>query len=407
MALATAPAGLVLPSSVLAAAGERQEDANPVPGLVLLALLVVGVVLWRRRRRARAARLAAGREVPDGPRGWRRLRTPAFTLAFLAPFCLEGFAGAMPPQVFFNPVVLVYVMAYYGSAAILIREATLAWRKGWPTTLALGAAYGICEEGLSTKVFFDLERTNLGPQMQYGTWAGVHWPYTFHLIVVHAVFSIAIPIFLTTLLFPDRASTPWVRRRTLPVLGAVFVAGMLVAALALFRFDPTPPHYLIAAGVVLVLVAVARLLPATMALGPPIETTPKRLAVSGFWGMFAFFVVSYLFAAWHVPAFVTLILEVAIVAVAGWLVSRVSGTEYDHFALVGGMLGFFVFTSFILMAAGSVLQPLVSLAGGYGLLRLGRRIRERRATGEPAVPRAPAESTTRPERTGPKREVDR
>ncbi len=96
-------------------------------------------------------------------------------------------------------------MLFYGSAAILIREITRLWGKSWPTILAFGAAYGICEEGLSTKVFFDLHRTNLGPQMQYGTWAGVHWPYMFHLITAHAVFSIAVPIFLTMLLFPDQA----------------------------------------------------------------------------------------------------------------------------------------------------------------------------------------------------------
>ncbi len=375
--MVTSP-GFLSPTA-LASTAERAEDPNPVPGLVLLVLIVGGTLLWVDRRRRRAARIAAG-ELPgaeDRPTGWRRLWRPAVLLAFLAPFCLEGFAGAMPPQVFFNPVVLLYVVAYYGSAAILIREATLAWGKGWPTVLALGAAYGICEEGLSTKVFFDPGRTELGPQLDYGTWVGVHWPYTFHLVVVHAVFSIAVPIFLTTLLFPEEASTPWVRRRTLPILGALFIGGMLLASLGLFPYHPTMVHYVVAITAVLVLVGVARLLPNSIAMRPPIETTPRRLATLGFTIMFTFFVVSYLFPAWHVQPIVTLTLEVIIVVVWAWIAARISGTEYHHFAFVAGMLGFFVFTSFILMAAGSILQPVVSLAGGYGLLRLGRHLRTR------------------------------
>ncbi|MEZ5143116.1 MAG: hypothetical protein R2726_11450 [Acidimicrobiales bacterium] len=116
-------AGLAPSRPVLAAASEPVPGSDPVPGLILLGLLLGGTLLWLRRRRVRAARVAAGGSPQgDGPKGWRRLRRPAVVLALLAPFCLEGFAGAMPPQVFFNPVVLLYVVAYYGSAAILIRR---------------------------------------------------------------------------------------------------------------------------------------------------------------------------------------------------------------------------------------------------------------------------------------------
>ncbi len=371
--------GLVPPTTVLGAT-EPAPGSDPVPGLILLTLLLGGTLLWVRRRRVRARRIAAG--LPpggDGPKGWRRLKRPAVVLAVLAPFCLEGYAGAMPPQVFFNPVVTIYLIAFYGSAAILIREVTLAWRKGWPSVLAMGTAYAICEEGLATKVFFDPGRTEMGPQLDYGTWAGVHVPYTFHLLVVHAVFSIAVPIFLTTLLFPEQASTPWVRRRTLPVLGAVFVAVIVVANLLIYRYHPTPVHYVVAIAVVVALVGVARVLPTSITLRPPLVTTPRRLGVLGFAIMFVFFVVSYLFAAWGVPPALTLVLEIVIVAGWAWTAARISGSVYHHYAFVAGMLGFFVFTSFILLAAGSFLQPIVSLAGGCGLVWLGRRLRARGA----------------------------
>ncbi len=215
---------------------------------------------------------------------------------------------------------------------ILIREITRLWGKSWPTILAFGAAYGICEEGLSTKVFFDLHRTNLGPEMQYGTWAGVHWPYMFHLIIAHAVFSIAVPIFLTMLLFPQRASEPWVRRRTLPVLGAVFVGGIVFSSLVLYRRNPDHPHHVIQVTPPHYLIAIARRADPDRRRTPAPRTDRATrtgasrchrsdLAIVGFSGMFVFWGVSYLFPAWHVPVAITMILEVLIIAiVVAWFV---------------------------------------------------------------------------------------
>jgi probable HAF family extracellular repeat protein len=57
---------------------------------------------------------------------------------------------------------LLVLTALYGSGSILIRELSLRWRKGWPSILALGAAYGIVEEGLMVKSFFDPNWVDLG-----------------------------------------------------------------------------------------------------------------------------------------------------------------------------------------------------------------------------------------------------
>ena len=85
---------------------------------------------------------------------------PALVLFFGAPAVGELLCGNMPPSKFFNPAALVCVSILYGGAAILIREAALRWDKGWPTILALGAAYAVIEEGLMVKSFFNPTQTS-------------------------------------------------------------------------------------------------------------------------------------------------------------------------------------------------------------------------------------------------------
>lgn len=307
----------------------------------------------------------------------RRLWTPACVLLVLAPFCAEGLTGNTPPQFFFFPPFLAGLMMLYGSGAILIREVTLRWNKGLPSRIALGAAYAICEEGFATKVFFEPRPASAGAQLRYGTWGGVHWPFTFFLVVFHAVFSIAIPIFLATLLFPAEAAKPWVSRRSLQIFGALFSGSVLVSALALHRYNPTLPHYGIAIGVVAALIAIARVLPGSIGPGRrPLAVSPKRLAIIGFSGTFTFWVVGFLFAAWHVPPAIALVSQFGIVLVGAVYLRRVEAGRYERFALAGGMLGFFVFTSFLLTPF-SPLQPLVGGATWYGLRRFRRVLRAR------------------------------
>jgi hypothetical protein len=87
----------------------------------------------------------------------------------------ELLSGSAPPVEFSGPFVLLVLSALYGSGAILVRELRLRWGKGWPTVFALGAAYGIVEEGLMVKSFFDPNWMDLGLLGSYGRWAGVNW----------------------------------------------------------------------------------------------------------------------------------------------------------------------------------------------------------------------------------------
>ncbi len=249
----------------------------------------------------------------------------------------ELLSGSSPPAEFFRPVALVLMAGLYGSGAILCRELTLRWGKSWPTLLTLGAAYGIVEEGLMVKSFFDPNWVDLGPLGSYGRWAGVNWVWAAELTVFHAVFSIGIPILLVTLMVPARASEPWVRPRTLVWLGVLLSVVVAIGFLGLTLYRPPALPYFLSAIAVVILVCVARRLPATAGVEPQAIGGPRDrwFALVGFAAATAFFLI-----AWALP-----------------------GTGIHPIAAVGGMA---------LLAAGT-LGLLRRMSAGTGW-RAGRRL---------------------------------
>lgn len=222
---------------------------------------------------------------------------PLLILFFLAPAIGELLSGSAPPAEFFNPPTLLLLGALYGSGAILIRELRVRWDKGWLTVFALGAVYGIVEEGLMVKSFFDPNWMDLGILGEYGRWAGVNWVWSLELTVYHAVFSIAIPIALVEMLFPKLRKVPWLKRK-----GMIGFSIMLVAVVALGYFALTPyrpPVILYAVAVIAAsaLVIIARRLPEKIpAMQKGLEKAmprPRWFALLGFGATLAFFFINW------------------------------------------------------------------------------------------------------------------
>ncbi|MEM2920714.1 MAG: hypothetical protein QXF26_00165 [Candidatus Bathyarchaeia archaeon] len=127
---------------------------------------------------------------------------PVVIIFFLSPIIAELLSGSTPLMSFLNPVSIFLLAGLYGSGAILVREAVRRWGRGWASVLLLGAAYGILEEGVAVKSFFDPNWPDLGLLGKYGRWAGVNWVWAEWLTIYHAIYSITIPILLVELMFP-------------------------------------------------------------------------------------------------------------------------------------------------------------------------------------------------------------
>ncbi|MCI4352144.1 MAG: hypothetical protein L3K14_01975 [Thermoplasmata archaeon] len=165
---------------------------------------------------------------------WYVSNLPALTLVGLAILIPELLTGSTPVASLINPVGDAFLVGLYGGGVLVIREVSLRWNRGWGPVLLLGAAYGIVEEGLGTKTFFDwveIKQPNFGPLTH---WGGVNWVWAGELTLFHAIFSIALPIAIVALLFPQAR-----RQRFLSNAGVAWTFALysLTATLMFFLFD--------------------------------------------------------------------------------------------------------------------------------------------------------------------------
>lgn len=277
----------------------------------------------------------------------KRRIPPALVLYFLSPVIGELLSGSAPPVEFFNPFGLIILPALYGSGALLVRELTIHWKKRWPTILVLGLAYGIVEEGLMVKSFFDPNWVDLGQLGVYGRWAGVNWVWSISLMIYHAVVSIAIPILLVELLYPKRRDEPWLGKRGRTGLTVLLLLTVVFGYVALTTYRPPFLTYLLAIILTLVLAWVARLLPSKFKWNSAEKTWGSIwLSVLGFAGIVGFFICTWALPEWGIPPLLTclaLICGSYFMLRLGW---RASGAgnwdDRGRFALAAGVLSFFI-----------------------------------------------------------------
>ena len=274
-------------------------------------------------------------------------RWAVVVLFFLAPALAELLTGSAPPLEFLSVPGFVLVSALYGSGAVLIRELRVRWGKGyWPTVFILGAAYGIIEEGLVCKSFFNPEWQDLGTLGVYGRWVGVNWVWSLNLTIFHAVISIAVPIFVVELIFPDQRDRRWLGRLGMAVfwflLGAVTVFGFVA-----FPYYPSVLHVMVTIGIVVALFVLARLLPTpNLAPKPGWLLWPICFTVVGLGGAVVFFVSHWVLPELGLPVPFTILLSILWPAAVAWLVrlaSRGGAWNDKHkLALLTGVVAFWV-----------------------------------------------------------------
>jgi hypothetical protein len=176
---------------------------------------------------------------------------PLALLFFLSPAIGELLSGSSPPAEFFSPFSLALLSCLYGSGAIIARELKVRWRKDFRAVLVLGGAYGILEEGLMVKSFFDPAWMDLGALGQFGRFLEVNWVWAVLLTVYHAVFSIAIPIALVEMALPRQRGERWTTDRQLHIFMVLIAAVTAFGFVFLTPYRPPPLQYSAAAACVL------------------------------------------------------------------------------------------------------------------------------------------------------------
>ncbi len=277
--------------------------------------------------------------------GWK----PALSLLVIAPMAGELITSSAPPYVFFIPWVFVLFALLYGCGALLIRELAVRWNSGWIGILLLGAAYGILEEGLGAKSFFDPNWRALGPLGSHGRALGVNWVWTIGLTLFHSGFCIAISILAASLPFPKLRSVPWLRNRTLSL---VALAYFLVLLLFFQKgnengYQAPEAYYWLSIALSAALILAARFVRPQ----PPAEGNSPApawyFAATGFGAIVSFVLILYAVPTTGIPAWLTATLLVAFALVVAVRVTRWSHagrwalSSLQEFGLVAGTFGAF------------------------------------------------------------------
>ena len=318
-----------------------------------------------------------------------RPRLPVLALLLLAPTIPELLTGSTPvSELVYAPLQFAIgfagIVGLYGTGALLIREFAIYFRKGWATILLLGAAYGIAEEGFAVHTFFEpAGRSPVGLLGAYGHAFGVNWLWALGLTAFHAVYSIALPILLTQLWFPEVKNERWLDRGAVALVAGVY--GFVVALFSVVvGYGPSPALLVLFLAVEALLLYLAYRVPADLLRlrDGPRRIGPYALAVDG-----AVFFLSWVLVlalagtAGRVPAPIAGVAMVGLSFVAiAVVLSRVGtdGLERSKFYFSSGMLGvLFVWDIFIEFSVPGIL--VVSALFGYMLYRLHRRILARAA----------------------------
>jgi len=317
-----------------------------------------------------------------------KVRWYAIVFLIIIAACLAEFLTGSTPilAVILSPLGFAANLGLYGGGALLIREATLRWRKRWGAVLLLGGAYAVGEEGFAAKTMIDPVSPIIGNQL-YNNWAGVNWIPLTNLTVFHSAFSIAVPLILVELFFPETKGRRLLGNRGMAVTGGLY--GLTVFLLTFFLGDPYVPSL----GVDIFLVAYASAFIIAAYLVPRSFLQAKRerpdrrernFILLGFGFMGGFFLISGNLApgggfvahllSWPVTA--VMILPLAGLTV--WYLVRHAGQSENGLVKIDFVLGMtliFVPIDAILELSGDV-GVLVFTAAVIGLLlRLRQRFK--------------------------------
>jgi hypothetical protein len=332
----------------------------------------------------------------SGVLSWVRANKPALALLLLAPSIPELLTGSTSvTPLFLDPVGFVISfgldVVLYGFGALLIREFSVAYRKGWGSILLLGAAYGIAEEGFAVHTFFQPSGNPVQALGSYGHLYGVNWLWALVLTVFHATYSIALPILLTYLWFPDAKGSRWLSRRTVAILSVVY--GTEVVGFGfLVGHGPSPAALGFFVLVVLGLISLAVSLP-RYALAP--RPGPCRLRRGALWllgaGEFAAYVVVLVCSITRVipavgAALFFVLANIGILLILHWFVGT-ENLERSEFRFAVGMLSALFAWDVLVTFLGQPAILGVAAIFAYLLYRLDKTLETRAQGPSPTVPK--------------------
>ncbi|MGU3435930.1 hypothetical protein ACNHUS_23270 [Actinomycetes bacterium M1A6_2h] len=315
-----------------------------------------------------------------------RCGLPVITLLVVAPVFGEVLSTSTAPLDLLLPWNLVLMVGMYGCGALLCRAVARRFGLGLPGLLCLGAAYGVYEEGLVDRFWYDpsyWSDTGIGG---YSVVSHINVLIAAHLTVFHTAVSVVASIVLVEHVFPDRRSDSWIGTRGMALCGVAMTTVLFVCWEEFY----VPPLAVLGVAALLAcaLVACAFVIPRPSAAGRVSSRTrsPRALALVAFLCTAAHFVSVYAVPSTGVwwPVGVALSLAPILVG-AAWIRHQLLGEldSVDSLRIVSGIVGFFLALNVVIGLAGRYDMTVLAVALAVLMWRLKRRAPRNSPEGAP------------------------
>lgn len=261
-----------------------------------------------------------------------KIKYPLF-IVLLSPIVAELFSGSSPFLKFFSPLVFFVYVGFYGMGCLLIRETVAHKGLNYASVLLLGAAFGILEEGILLKSWFD--PTWMGAQITSRVLRvyGISVLQPFANVVYHAVVSIAAPIVLINSVTSKEA---WLTKEKMIPVFVVFVISATV--LSLFNYDYRIRGWQYLVGIIpLVGFVTLGLKGIKMSPGTRVHS-PGMLWVLSALFVVLLFIIFYTLSTAGFPWFIILGLALLLYCIYGKGFSHIDWKSKHYFAAAAGVI---------------------------------------------------------------------
>lgn len=288
------------------------------------------------------------------------------SVLFLPPLIAELLSGSAPPNEFFRPHTIFLLVMLYGCGTLLIREARIRWNMQW-SVLFLVVAYGIAEEGLMTKAFFNINWPDVGGYARYGTWHGILLPWSILLLSFHATISTLLPIVITDLIWQEYSGRLLLKKKGIVITFTGFIAVIVFGLIfngnhvdgVMTAYYPEPVLLIVSFILILLLIVAGYIFRGNRIKTPGRIFGPKVFSILAFIFNTAFLIVPYIMAENDISQPVLILYQLLFVSAAFifayFQIYNVNITSHHFVNLVSGTLLF--------MGLFAILQDLGGEAG--------------------------------------------
>lgn len=281
-------------------------------------------------------------------------------LLLLPPFLGELISASSVPADFFHPFVFLVLLGLYGCGTLLIREAKVRWNLQW-SVVFLAVAYGIVEEGIMLKSFFNPAWEGMDVLSGYGMVMGVQWVWVLVLVPYHATLSTLFPITMVELIWPEYKDKPLLKKRGLVIvaflflvvvfMGTVFMGSMVEGEMVPFYPRPSLLAASFIASAILIWLAY-RLKESRIAAGEVFLLPSFVFGLCGLIFMATLVIFPFIMAENRVPALITVLIQLVLVVLTVLFVKyqifHEKVTKRHIISLISGVILYWIIISPVL-----------------------------------------------------------